>query len=271
MESLRRVTFSVLGPLEARGPGGAAVTIGQAKKRRLLSLLLLNAGRWVSVERIRDALWDDLPPPSATGNIKTYVSALRQTIPTGRIEGRPGAYRLGVAPEEIDVWHFEDGARRGQESRWAGDDEAAVSWFGEALALWRGQPYDDLPENMTKAETARLCELYAMVNEDLIDSLIKLGHYDQALPMLRALTVEYPLRERLWAQLLVAEARCGHRAEALAAYRTAYRLLSEELGVEPGKELRWVHEQLLNGSCIGDEPACPTIGAGTAVARPGRC
>ncbi|MCK9928297.1 AfsR/SARP family transcriptional regulator [Frankia sp. Mgl5] len=278
MEPRRHLPFRVLGPLEVNASDGHTVPIGQPKKRRLLSLLLFSRGRWMSTERIRSVLWDADPPPSALGNIKTYVSDLRQMLPPGetaglgRIQSRPGGYRLNAAATEIDVWIFEDAARRGQDARWAGDRDRSVELFGDALAVWRGEPYDELPEEVTRAESARLHELRAVVHEDLIDALLDRGQYDRVLPMLRALTVQHPLRERLWGQFLVAACRSGHRAEALAAYRTAYHLLSRELGVEPSGELRRIHAQVLAGEL--DATTAPTTapaganGWGGGRARP---
>ncbi|CUU58363.1 DNA-binding transcriptional activator of the SARP family [Parafrankia irregularis] len=253
MESRRHLPFRILGPVEVSAPDGSAVPIAQPKKRRLLSLLLLVRGRWASTEHIRAVLWDVDPPPSAVGNIKTYVSDLRQVLPEGetaglgRIQGRHGAYRLNAAATEVDVWLFEDLARRGQDARWNGDAARAVELLGDALAVWRGEPYEDLPEEVVRTEAARLRELRAVVHEDLADALLDRGQYDRALPMLRALTLQYPLRERLWEQFLVAASCSGHRADALVAYRTAYHLLSQELGVEPSVELRRIHAQVLAG------------------------
>ncbi|WP_018635644.1 AfsR/SARP family transcriptional regulator [Parafrankia elaeagni] len=270
MEPRRHLPFRILGPLEVKAADGSSVPIPQPKKRRLLSLLLLARGRWTSTEQIRAVLWDVEPPPSAIGNIKTYVSDLRQVLPAGetaglsRIQGRAGGYRLDVAATEIDVCLFEDLARRGQDARWGGDDSRAIGLLGEALAVWRGEPYEELSEEVVHTEAARLRELRAVVHEDLADALLDRGQYDRVLPMLRALTLEYPLRERVWGQYLVAASCSGHRADALAAYRTAYRLLSRELGVEPSVELRRIHAQVLAGEPVAS--AAPRPGR-TAVGR----
>ncbi|WP_261567965.1 AfsR/SARP family transcriptional regulator [Frankia gtarii] len=267
------VVFAVLGPLEVwRGPG-ERVRIDQRKKRALLLTLLLHAGRWTSVEEMRLALWQDDAPRSAFGNIKTYLSELRHTLPTaagdpavpasiravspratvlrrpagpGRIESRPGEYRLVVEPDEIDIVRFEQAAARGCVAARAGMPAQAAELLEQALGWWRGNAFDELPAEVGGAESLRLEEARWTAREALIDARIALGEHDQVLPALRALTVEYPTRERLWAQLLVALERSGRRAEALHEYRDLYQRLVTELGIEPGAELRRVHQQVLD-------------------------
>ncbi len=250
--------FRMLGPLEVYGFDGKPVDIPQHKPRVLLSLLLLNSGTWVSIDRISAVLWEEEPPRSSAGNIKTYVSQLRRTLPPNhaehnRIESRSGAYRINVTPGEFDVSVFEKMAYRGREALRDGADEIAVEYFQEALELWRGQPFDELPEDITLAEAVRLEEQHWAVLEDLIDVRLSRGHHDVVLPTLRALTIEYPLRERLWGQLLLALHRSGRRAEALSAYQTVYRLLTNELGVEPGVDLRRLHQQVLGADLDVDQ------------------
>jgi DNA-binding SARP family transcriptional activator len=267
------VVFAVLGPLEVwRGPG-ERVRIDQRKKRALLLTLLLHAGRWTSVEEMRLALWQDEAPRSALGNIKTYLSELRHTLPTpvgepvvpasiravgpraavlrrpvgpGRIESRPGEYRLIVAPDEIDVVRFERAVERGRVAARAGRPAQAAELLEQALGWWRGSAFDELPAEVGGAESLRLEEARWSAREALIDARLALGEHDRVLPGLRALAVEYPTRERLWAQLLVALERSGRRAEALREYRGLYRRMVTELGIEPGAELRRVHQEVLD-------------------------
>ncbi|ADP78332.1 AfsR/SARP family transcriptional regulator [Pseudofrankia inefficax] len=258
------VRFAALGPLELLAADGAPVFIGQRKKRRLLALLLLHAGGWVSTEQIAVALWEDDPPRSALGNIKTYVSELRRALPPasgdrtdghdadpgspfGRILSRDGEYLLRLAPNEFDIELFDAGACAGEEALAAGRPAEATVLLDRALALWRGQPYDDLPADIAVAETSRLDELRWAVWENLVDARLRLGQHNRVLPALRALTIQHPTRERLWAQLLAALGQDGRRAEALNAYQTVYRMLTERLGIEPGEDLRLEHQRILNG------------------------
>ncbi len=277
------VLFAALGPLEVWRSPGERVRVDQRKKRALLLTLLLSPGRWISVEHLRLALWQDAPPRSALGNIKTYLSELRHSLPPppgmttaaplvasvspasailrrpvgpGRIESRPGEYRLIVRADEIDVVRFERTAERGRAAARAGAPRQAADLFERALGWWRGCAFDELPAEVGGAESLRLEEARWAVREELIDARLELGEHDRVLPMLRALTLEHPTRERLWAQLLVALEHSGRRAEALSEYRALYRRLVTDLGIEPGAELRRVHQQVLEqGSGTPARPA----------------
>lgn len=245
--------FCVLGPLEVYGHHGRPIEIRQRKPRALLSLLLLYAGKWVSTSVIDDALWEGEPPRSAPGNIKTYVSQLRRILAESsdgldRISSRVGGYRLTAKRHELDVGLFDEAARLGREARERNADAEAVEHFQAALELWRGEPFEDLPLPIRRVETARLDERRWAVCEDLIDAKVALGQHHAVLPDLRALTIEFPMRERLWCQFLLALCRSGRRAEALSAYQSAYRLLADELGIEPGAELQRLHQQMLTGA-----------------------
>ncbi|MBX6390253.1 MAG: AfsR/SARP family transcriptional regulator [Frankia sp.] len=285
--------FCALGPLEVLDLAGTAVFIGQRKKRRLLSMLLLRAGRWVSTEQLATALWEDDPPRSALGNIKTYVSDLRHALPpppplpaagrgrddvasphahTGapsgpvRIVGRGGEYRIQLWPGELDIELFDTAARAGETELAAGRPGRAATLLEQALLLWRGRPYEDIPADLAVSETTRLEELRWAVWENLVDARLRLGQHDRVLPALRALTLEHPTRERLWAQLLVALDQDGRRAEALNAYQTVYHALTERLGIEPGEDLRRAHQRILAGT----HPAAGTAPASARPAATGR-
>lgn len=242
--------FRVLGQLQVDSQVGASRCIRQRKPRTLLALLLLHTGKWVTIDLIEDALWEGDPPRSALGNIRTYVSHLRQTLTAAGggadlIDSRAGAYRILVPRDEFDVFRFEEAARLGREARQRMADGEAVEHFRAALGLWRGEPFEDLPLYVRRSESARLEERHWSVCEDLIDARVALGQHHAVLPELRALTIEYPMRERLWCQFLLALHHSGRRAEALSAYQSAYRQLTGELGIEPGAELRSLHERLL--------------------------
>ncbi|UMP06827.1 AfsR/SARP family transcriptional regulator [Amycolatopsis sp. EV170708-02-1] len=213
-------------------------------------MLLLHAERWVSNALIENTLWEGPPPRSAPGNIKTYVSQLRRTLAAlgdvpGRIVSRVGAYRISVEPGELDVFRFEESVRLGREARHRSADGEAVEHFRAALGLWRGEPYEDLPLSLRRPVTARLEELRWAAREELIDVRLVLGQHHTVVPDLRALTIEHPTRERLWCFLLLALHRSGRRADALDAYQAAYRSLASGLGIEPGAELRRLHQQML--------------------------
>ncbi|MCE7002234.1 AfsR/SARP family transcriptional regulator [Kibdelosporangium philippinense] len=247
--------FRLLGPLEVYGPDGASLQITQHKQRALLSLLLLTPGNWVSADLIHATLWVGNSPRNAFGSMKTYVSQLRRKLadandPENRIESRVGGYRVFADRQELDVFLFEEVARRGRDALRDGDPGRAVEHLKAALELWRGEPFEELPEDVRKAENVRLEEQRWAVREDLIDAHVALGQPHVVIPTLRALTMEDPTREHLWYRLLVALCHSGRRAEALAAYQTAYRFLVDELGIEPGAELRQLHQQMLAGEAV---------------------
>ncbi|MBP2323520.1 DNA-binding SARP family transcriptional activator [Kibdelosporangium banguiense] len=248
--------FRLLGPLDVCGPDGASLPITQHKQRTLLSLLLLTPGNWVSTDLIHETLWVSDSPRNAFGNMKTYVSQLRRKLIDAndlenRIESRVGGYRVFADRHELDVFLFEEAARKGREALQDGDPGRAIGHLQAALDLWRGEPFEELPVAVKQTESTRLEEHRWAVREDLIDAHVALGQHHVVIPTLRALTMEYPTREHVWYRLLVALCQSGRRAEALAAYQTAYRFLAEELGIEPGAELRQLHQQMLTGDLTG--------------------
>lgn len=270
--------FRVLGPIEVDGPDGA-VLISADKPRRLLSVLLMNANLWVTVDNLIEEVWPKGPPASAARNVKTYVSHLRRVLEsaddtTERIERRPGAYRLTVSRAELDATVFEDLVDAGELALRAGDFDAAVSRFTEALSLWRGRPYESLGDGRTGSSAERLDELRWTANDGLAVAMMSAGRSGEAIAILRAVTADNPFREPAWKHLMEALHASGRRADALNAYQEARRHLSEELGVEPGAELQQFHVRLLRESAEESSPAelpPPTVAPAPVVAhRPTR-
>lgn len=229
--------FRALGPLVV---GGAELPA--AKPRTLLSVLLLRADQWVQTSFLRDTLWPEPAPRAAAANIKTYVWQLRTLLGAGRLLSQPGGYRLRVAAGELDLHRFgalaEQGLRCAQPAR-------AEALTAEALTLWRGEPFPDLPAGLAGTERAWAAELRWKLMEQLASARLALGRTAVAVPMLRAMVTEEPLRERSWAMLITALEADQRRADALAAYREVYRLLDRELGVLPGPEVQAAHRRVL--------------------------
>jgi len=280
--------FRVLGPLEAYETG-TRIPVGGAKQRALLAILLLNANRVVPRDRLIDALWEEEPPETARKAVQVYVSQLRKLLGSDLLLTRPPGYLLRVDPGMLDLDRFETALRDAREA----DPGTAANKLREALALFRGRPLADFAnDRFAQAEIARLEELRLEAVEERIEADLRLGRHGELVPELEALVDEHPLRERLRRQRMLALYRCGRQVEALEAYKAARRELVEELGIEPGRELRELHQAILRqdsalelvtpsateatreirGAFVGREPELAELMAGLddAVAGHGR-
>lgn len=246
--------YRVLGPLEVTGPDGRPLDVGGAKPRALLTLLLADAGRVVGIDRIVSTLWGDEPPPTVTGTLQAYVSHLRRVLepdrgprqaPTVLLTRAPG-YLLQTDASELDVLRFAQLVEDGDRLVGAGDPAGGVQLLDEALALWRGEPLAELGDLPTAStDRLRLAELQVRARERRCDALLGLGRPDAAVSDLQRLTAEHPLRERLWGRLITALYAADRQAEALDAYRRCAELLRDELGIDPGPELRDLEQAVL--------------------------
>src|SRR3954447_19757344 len=235
----------VLGPVEATA-GGKPVLVGAGKPRALLALLALNAGSTVSTDRLVEGLWGDEPPATAPKMVQLYVSQPRKAIANGdngaEIVTRGRGYELRLGDGELDARRFEE--------------LVAAGATRDALRLWRGAALADVAEEPFAAvQIRRLEELRLAATELAIDRDMACGRHQEVLGELDALVAAHPLREHLRAQSMVALYRCGRQAEALDAYRGARRVLVDEIGVEPGPELRRLHEAILRQDPSLDPPA----------------
>jgi DNA-binding SARP family transcriptional activator len=234
----------LLGPIEAtreREP----VRLGGPKPRALLAILALEAGRVVSVDQIVEALWPGSPPETAAHAVQVYVSQLRKALGPAIATRAPG-YELELDPERVDVHRFARLTREGLAAIEGGDAAAAEGALREALALWHGPALADfLYEPFAQTEIARLEELRTVTLEERIAADLALGRHAELVSELEALVAAQPLRERPRAQLMLALYRSGRQADALAAYRTARETLVDELGIDPGPELRELEAAIL--------------------------
>ena len=238
------IEFQLLGPLEVLRDG-APVTLRAAKVRTLLGALLVHRGSVASVDRLVEDLWQESPPTGARHALEAQVSRLRSALgDAAAVVAQPPGYVLEVDPASIDTARFEAllaDARAAQ----AADPERASARAAEALALWCGPPLADFTyEPFAQAEIARLEALRWTAVELRFDAELALGR-GGLVPELEALVVAEPVRERLRAQLMLALYREGRQADALAAYRNARTALVEELGIEPGPELRELEAAIL--------------------------
>jgi len=239
--------FGILGPLEVLA-NGRPVALGGPQQRGLLAVLLLDANQVVSSERLVSDLWGDAPPATARSLLHGCVAGLRRVLPEApdgqRLVTRPPGYRLRIAPGELDVDRFEELAASTGSGR-ALEPEAAA--LRAALALWRGPALHDLSLEACRNAAARLDERRLVVLERRIDVDLRFGNFADLAAELAVLVREHPLRERLWAQLMLALYGAGRQADALAAFRALRAGLVEQLGIEPSALPQQVERSVLAG------------------------
>jgi WD40 repeat protein/DNA-binding SARP family transcriptional activator len=245
--------FQVLGPLEVEADDGPVV-LGGPKERLLLALLLTRPNQVVSVEALIAGLWGEQPPPTAAKTLQSHVKRLRRVLEPGRARGAAGevlvtrepGYLLRVAPGALDAARFEELTAKARRALADGAARAAGSMLRDALGLWRGAAFEEfLNADFAMAESDRLAELRLIAVEDRIEADLRVGRHRELVAELEGLVRDHPLRERLWAQLLLALYRSGRQADALLAYQRARSVLVEELGIDPGAELRRLHAAVL--------------------------
>ena len=238
--------------------------LGGTKQRAVLALLLLRANEVVPLDRLIDELWGESPPDSAANIVQGYVSHLRKALEPERGRGkhellvsrRPG-YILKIGQDQYDADRFVRLSGEGRRLLEEGDADSASERLRAALDLWRGPALADLAyESFARLEAERLEELRLVVLEDRIDADLALGRNGVLVGELRELVAQYPLRERLRAQLMAALYRAGRQAEALEVYREGRVALSDELGIEPGPALRELERAILQQDPALGRPGC---------------
>ncbi|MER7491516.1 BTAD domain-containing putative transcriptional regulator [Streptomyces pharetrae] len=246
--------IQLLGPVRA-WRDGTEVPLGPPKQRAVLSLLASRANDVVGVDTIVDALWDGDIPHSAANSVHTYVAGLRRELEPGRsrrgasavLVSASGGYCLRTDPDQVDATLF---ARRHAEARrsWAkGDTETSLRLYEEALSLWRGEAYAAIPGPFAAMERTRLRDLRLTAVEEWAADMLAAGRHTEIAPELIRAVSEEPLREKLRWLLMLTLYRNGRQAHALRVYDEIRRLLSSELGIEPGAELSDLYQQILRG------------------------
>ncbi len=239
--------IGLLGELEVLDDEGNEVAVSGAKLRSLLAVLALHVGRVVSAEHLVEALWGEDPPAAVRNGLQGLVSKLRRTLGSSDVVVMRGdGYALDLPPEAIDVVRFERLAAEGRALVAAGELDRAVDLLTEAEALWRGQPLADFAyEDFASAAITRLSESRLAVLEERLDLEIQLGRHLRAIGQLEELVATHPLRERLRGQLMLSLYRAGRQADALRTFQEGRHLLGDELGLEPGPELRQLESAIL--------------------------
>jgi predicted ATPase/DNA-binding SARP family transcriptional activator len=235
----------MLGPLEVT-VDGRQINLGGRRQRALLALLLLHANTVVSRHRLIDGMWGEEQPPSASESLDAYLYRLRKIIGPDRLPRRAGGYVVRVEPGELDVDDFDRLVASARQATNACDTARAVRALAAALALWRGPPLADLSdEPFARTEITRLEQARLSALEDRIEAELRMGRGAGLVAELQELAAVHPLRERLAAALVLALYRAGRQADALAEYQAVRRRLVEELGLEPGPELKELERRIL--------------------------
>ncbi|MFB7330342.1 BTAD domain-containing putative transcriptional regulator [Streptomyces adustus] len=241
-----RPEFAVLGSLEVRS-GRELISVNGALQRRVLVMLLLEAGRVVPVSRLVAAAWNDEPPDSAEHQVRKTVAKLRSRIPHGPdviVTDGPG-YRADVDPDQLDLLCYQGLLRQSRVALEAGEPDRAAARLREALALWRGPVLSGSGGRVVDAASTALEEQRLTAAEQLYDLRIDAGEAAEITGELRALVDEHPLRETLRGRLMLALYHSGQQAAALDEFARTREHLADELGIDPGAELTGLHERIL--------------------------
>lgn len=264
--------FRVLGPLEVTDHG-LLVDLGSPRIRLVCGLLLVRPGELVAIDRFVDELWPERPPSDARSLVRGYVSRLRRALRCGpdgadRLVTRKPGYLLRVADGELDAQRFERLATEARAAVRAGEPARGVGLFDQAHALWRGEPFADVPHTAGLTASATwLAEQRLAVREERFDVALAVTPPLEVIAGLTEFVAAHPLRERPAGQLMLALYRSGRQAEALEQYQRTKRALAEEVGVDPGAGLRLLHQRLLDADPTLDGAATPPATSSAAASR----
>ncbi|WP_405061312.1 tetratricopeptide repeat protein [Kribbella sp. NBC_01505] len=252
MTERARVEVRLLGSVSVR-IAGQPVELGGDRVRALLAVLALARGEAVTTPVLADRIWGDEPPANIGPSLHTLMTRLRRAIGAELVSTGPAGYSLLLDAEQVDVHRFTCLLHRAVETD---DPTAEYDAVVAALALWGGRPFDGARSGWLEvSEAPRLTEQYLNAVERRVDLRVEDRHYGEVLAHLRELTAAYPLRESLWTRLLRLLARAGRTAEALELYESVRVRIADELGVDPGAELRALYADLLAGTPgTPDEP-----------------
>jgi DNA-binding SARP family transcriptional activator len=247
-----RMRFLLLGPVDV-DEADRTGQFGGPRQLAVLAALLIRANETVGLPYLCNAVWD-VPPNAAESNIRTYITKIRRLLQRcglgDRLTTQNRGYRLAVNQGELDLIAFDQAIERGQRSEGAGEHQVAADAFASAIALWRGEAFENAELGpVLRAEQARLAEQRMLAAEGLARARIALGAADTVVADLHRLVAEHPTREELTALLMLALHRTGRQADALAVFTETRRRLVDELGIEPGARLAAVHQAILT-----DEP-----------------
>ncbi len=254
------VEFRLLGEVEVL-LDGQRVDVGHARQRCVLAVLLVELNRPVPAEALIDRVWADHPPYRARNALSAYLSRLRQRLaaaaPGVRLGRAPGGYRLSAEPQWVDLHLFRQLVG---EARAADRPEDAATCYDRALGLWHGEPFATVDTPWFDSVRTSLQAERLAVELDRNDAALRAGRHGDLLVTLAGAVRDHPLDERLAGQLMLALYRSGRQADALDTYRQVRGRLLEELGADPGADLRQLHQQILAGDGAGAAVAAPELG-----------
>jgi DNA-binding SARP family transcriptional activator len=251
----------LLGALEVLDDAGSVISLPGAKRRALLAILALRPGQTVSGDRLIEELWGSEAGESARNSLQVLVSKLRRSLPEDAVATRPLGYALEIPAGSVDIVRFRQLSAEGRRALAAGDPGGAVAPLRQALGMWRGEALADFVyEVFARDEIAQLTEERWAVFEDRVEADLACGRHADLVPELEAAVRASPLRERVRCQLMLALYRSGRQADALRQYQAARMALGEELGLEPGPELRSLEAKILAHS--------PSLSAATTASTP---
>ena len=256
--------FQVLGPLRA-SVGDETLALGSPQQQKLLALLLASPNEVLSLDRLIDEMWGDVPPPSARHLVQDYIWRLRSLLggvgDDQRIERVGSGYMIRVAPEELDALLL---AATVDEAAGlsGGETEEAERKLRGLAGIWRGRPFGELCDDsaLLQTEAVRLEELYLRAVETRVDVGIELGRHQGLVTELEGLTHQHPYRERFWEQLMLALYRSGRQADALRASHTLREILTEGLGIDVGPNIVELETRILlqDPDLLWEPPAPPS-------------
>jgi DNA-binding SARP family transcriptional activator len=250
--------FRILGPLELAA-GSRRLDLGGSRQQTVVAALLLSANRVVSMDRLLEAVYGEDLPPTCRAQAQISISSLRRLFASHSsetiISTSPHGYVIKVEEGQLDTDRFEQLVDQARTARDSGQHDRAVASYRDALRLWRGPALDGMESQLIRIAASRLDELRITTIEDRLTLELDLGRHHELIGELTQLIEEFPLRERLRGQLMLALYRCDRTAEALQAYRQARQIMIDELGIEPSYRLQQLEHAILTSDPVLDPPA----------------
>jgi DNA-binding SARP family transcriptional activator len=255
------VKFRILGPLEITA-GTERLELGGSRQQIVVATLLINANRFVTTDRLLEAIYGEDPPSTSRAQVQISISSLRRQLASRSsdeiISTHGRGYVIRVASGDLDSEQFQELAAAARAARDVGRYDQAVACYRDALRLWRGPALDGIDSELVRAAASRLDELRISTNEDRLKLELDLSRHHELIGELTELVHEFPLRERLRGLLMLALYRSDRAAEALEVYRQARRTMIDELGLEPGETLRQLERAILVSDPSLKPPTEPT-------------